>query len=159
MPPDDIEIVPADPAEPDVGWCFKQYFEEIDRRFDTGFDVAEGAGEPLDIYAPPTGLILVARRDGVAVGCGALTRRREGFAEIKRMWVSDAVRGTGLGQRLLTALEGYAADAGDDIVRLDTNRALTEAHSLYRTNGYTVIARYNDNPYAQLWFEKNLCAT
>ena len=41
-------------------------------------------------------------------------------------------------------------------LRLDTNRALTEAHALYRSEGYREIARFNDNPYADHWFEKRL---
>jgi hypothetical protein len=31
-----------------------------------------------------------------------------------------------------------------------------EALQLYRSSGYHEIARYNDNPYAQHWFEKDL---
>ena len=41
-------------------------------------------------------------------------------------------------------------------LKLDTNRALNEAHALYRKLGYVEIARYNDNPYADHWFEKRL---
>jgi len=81
----DIEICRVAPGHRDVRWCFDRYFEEIDRRFETGFDVSEGAGESLDIYAPPMGALLIVRRGDEPVGCGALARRREGFAEIKRM--------------------------------------------------------------------------
>jgi hypothetical protein len=41
-------------------------------------------------------------------------------------------------------------------LRLDTNASLSEALRLYRTAGYREIARFNDNPYAQHWFEKLL---
>jgi hypothetical protein len=41
-------------------------------------------------------------------------------------------------------------------LRLDTNRALKEAHALYRKEGFREIARFNDNPYAHHWFEKRL---
>jgi len=33
---------------------------------------------------------------------------------------------------------------------------LVEAQAKYRREGYREIARYNDNPYAQHWFEKKL---
>ncbi len=41
-------------------------------------------------------------------------------------------------------------------MRLDTNPALTEAISMYRSAGYRPIDAFNDEPYAQLWFEKAL---
>ena len=41
-------------------------------------------------------------------------------------------------------------------VRLDTNRTLKEAQALYRKAGYREIGRYNDNLYADFFFEKEL---
>ena len=41
-------------------------------------------------------------------------------------------------------------------MRLYTNRSLDEAKAMYRANGYREIARYNDDPYANHWFEKSL---
>ena len=114
--------------------------------------------------APPTGAFVVARRDdgtgGRAVGCGGLIVRRHSdgsvFAEIKRMWVDEALRGRGVGYRILDALEVRARDLGQRRVRLDSHRALAEAHTLYRRCGDAEISRYNDNPYADFWFEKRL---
>ena len=48
------------------------------------------------------------------------------------------------------------ADLGHTTVRLDTNGTLTEAIAMYERAGYRHIERYNDNPYAQAWFEKEL---
>ena len=39
---------------------------------------------------------------------------------------------------------------------LDTNGTLTEAIAMYERSGYSRIERYNDNPYAELFFEKHL---
>ena len=72
------------------------------------------------------------------------------------MWVDDSLRGLGIGYRILDALEAGAREIGLDLVRLDSNRSLAEAHTLYRRCGYTEIPRYNDNPYADFWFEKRL---
>jgi len=41
-------------------------------------------------------------------------------------------------------------------VRLDTNATLDEAIAMYLAAGYLPIERYNDNPFAQRWFEKRL---
>jgi ribosomal protein S18 acetylase RimI-like enzyme len=57
---------------------------------------------------------------------------------------------------LLAALESEARRLGYTQVVLDTNKALTEAHALYRKAGYRETARFNDNPYAHLWFVKDL---
>lgn len=52
--------------------------------------------------------------------------------------------------------EQTAAASGYRAVRLDTNPVLVEAIAMYRKNGYADVERYNDNPYAGLWFEKSL---
>jgi hypothetical protein len=57
---------------------------------------------------------------------------------------------------MLRALEAAARDMSLKTLRLDTNRALTEAHALYRNQGFREIARFNNNPYAHYWFEKRL---
>ncbi|WP_367944336.1 hypothetical protein [Aquamicrobium sp.] len=41
-------------------------------------------------------------------------------------------------------------------MRLGTNRTLKEAQALYRNAGYREIGRYNDNSYADFFFEKEL---
>jgi GNAT superfamily N-acetyltransferase len=79
-----------------------------------------------------------------------------GVGEIKRMWVHDEWRGAGLGARLLRRLEDLSIGMGHRLVRLDTNGTLTEAIAMYGRAGYRPIARYNDNPYAQAFFEKAL---
>jgi ribosomal protein S18 acetylase RimI-like enzyme len=68
------------------------------------------------------------------------------------------VRGLGLGRRLLAELEDQAAAHGVRTVRLDTNRALDEAISLYRTAGYREVPAFNDEPYAHHWFERTITA-
>ena len=72
------------------------------------------------------------------------------------MWVAESARGLGIGRRLLSELEGRAAAGGSRVIRLETNRALTEAISLYRSAGYREVDAFNDEPYAHYWFEKPL---
>jgi ribosomal protein S18 acetylase RimI-like enzyme len=77
-------------------------------------------------------------------------------AELKRMWVAPTARGLGLGRRLLTELERLAREHGVRVLRLETNRSLTEAIALYRSAGYREVAPFNDEPYAHHWFEKRV---
>jgi ribosomal protein S18 acetylase RimI-like enzyme len=56
--------------------------------------------------------------------------------EIKRMWVAESTRGLGIGRRLLSELETEAARNGRRMVRLETNKSLTDGIALYRSAGY-----------------------
>ncbi|MDN5781418.1 MAG: bifunctional helix-turn-helix transcriptional regulator/GNAT family N-acetyltransferase [Luteimonas sp.] len=153
-----VEIAPADSASRDARACIDAYLGELRHRFEDGFDPARSpSAEPAELV-PPAGLFLLARLDGEAIGCGALKAGSDGIGEIKRMWVAPCARGLGVAQRLLDALEAHAAEWGLRGLRLDTNRALFEARALYQRNGYREIAAYNDNPYADHWFEKRLVA-
>jgi DNA-binding MarR family transcriptional regulator len=151
-----VAVIVADPASDEARTCIDAYLREIDARFDGGFDPRRGpSADPGDLV-PPSGVLLLARVDDAPIGCGALKVIGEGIGEIKRMWVSPAARGLGIAQRLLSALERHAIDMGLHTLRLDTNRSLTEARALYAGNGYREIERYNDNPYADHWFEKRV---
>ncbi|MBL8583562.1 MAG: MarR family transcriptional regulator [Rhizobiaceae bacterium] len=137
-------------------FCLTQYFRELAERFEGGFDAARAQAEKDNSMAPPTGCFLVVRLFGRPIGCGGLRSLASGTGEIKRMWVAPEARGLGVARRLLAALEDKAVDLGMHAVRLDTNRALAQAQSLYRKAGYHAIERFNDNPYADFWFEKRL---
>ena len=149
-----VQLERIDPTDADARAAVQHYFDELDRRFETGFD--PGAGDDPELYRPPRGTFVVARSDGDPVACGAVQPLGEETAEIKRMWVHADWRGAGLGARMLRRLEDDARHAGYDVVRLDTNSVLTEAIAMYERAGYRQIERYNDNPYARCWFEKLL---
>jgi len=149
-----LDIVPPD--SPEARACREAYFDELARRFAEGFDPEAGKASRDDDMRPPSGVFIVARREGVPVGCGGFTRLEGEFAEMKRVWTSPEARGLGIARRILRELERLAAEAGYRAIRLDTHGSLGEAHALYRGEGYREIGRYNDNPYAQLWFEKRL---
>jgi DNA-binding MarR family transcriptional regulator/GNAT superfamily N-acetyltransferase len=140
-------------------WCLEQYYAELRDRFDAGFDPDTSSLPDAREMAHPTGLFLIARLRGEPVGCGGLILHGPAPAEIKRMWVAPEVRGLGLGRRLLSELERLAAESGAHATRLDTNRNLTEAITMYRSSGYEEIPDFNGEPYAHHWFEKRLPAT
>lgn len=152
----DIVIAPEPAHSAEVRWCFGRYYEELGRLFGYAADAALPLG--LDDLTPPRGLVLVVREAGSPVGCGALKLQQPEVGEIKRMWVDPAVRGRGLGSRLLEALEARAVEAGKRVARLDTNGSLTAAIALYRGHGYREVAPFNAEPFADHWFEKVLAA-
>ena len=151
-----VEIKPVDSLHPHAQYCIGQYFAELDRRFDVGFDPSISISADADELRPPAGLVLLATLRSDPVGCGALKFHADAPTELKRMWVADSARGLGIGRRLLAELETEAARNGSRMIRLETNGSLTEAITLYRASGYVEVEPFNDEPYAHHWFEKRL---
>jgi DNA-binding MarR family transcriptional regulator/N-acetylglutamate synthase-like GNAT family acetyltransferase len=151
-----VEIARVDPASDAARWCVAQYFAELARRFDEGFDAAQSIPADDAELRPPLGAFLVATVDGEPVACGAVKLLSRRIASLKRMWVAESARGLGLGRRMLAALESHARELGVKTLRLETNRALTEAIRLYRSSGYAEVKAFNSDPYANHWFEKRL---
>jgi DNA-binding MarR family transcriptional regulator/GNAT superfamily N-acetyltransferase len=149
-----VDIRSVHPAAAEARAAVQSYFDELDERFPDGFDPGDHHDE--EVMAPGAGAFVVATSDGEPVACGGVHELEPGVGEIKRMWVHRAWRGAGLGSRLLRHLERVAGDLGHTMVRLDTNGTLVEAIAMYERTGYRRIGRYNDNPYAQAWFEKPL---
>ena len=105
----------------------------------------------------PEVAFLVARREGQPVGCVALVHC-DGYAEVKRLYVTDTVRGLGVAKALMDALESRAAAAGLTLLRLETGPRLAAAVALYAARGYAECPRfgdYEDHP-ASLFMEKRL---
>ncbi|GAA2602415.1 helix-turn-helix domain-containing GNAT family N-acetyltransferase [Dactylosporangium fulvum] len=151
-----VVIEPCAVGDPRARACVRAYFREIAQRFDDGFDPALSTPAADDEFVPPAGGFLLATLSSEPVGCGAVKLHPGGPAEIKRLWVAGSVRGLGVGRRMLTELEHYAAERGWTAVRLDTNRNLREAISMYRSAGYREVEPYNTERYAHHWFEKPL---
>ncbi len=145
-----------DPQSPEAIQCLKSYYDELERRFDRGFDVSLSRDPEASAMMPPMGAFYVAMSDGQPLGCCGLKGNGSDVAEIKRLWVSPTARGLGLAQALLTACEEAALALGIKVLRLDTNSALPEAAKLYRKTGWTQIDRFNDDPYPDLFFKKGL---
>ena len=151
-----VRIERVDPTNESARWCLQQYFSELASRFEEGFDPAQSIPADDSELRPPLGALLVASVDGEPVACGGVKLISPGIGSLKRMWVAGSARGVGLGRRMLLALEAEARELGVTTLRLETNRALAEAISLYRRSGYAQVAPFNSDPYADFWFEKRL---
>ena len=150
-----VQVRECDPRDPQARFCLETYFAELAERFDRGFDPTKKPFRDEEM-TPPAGLLLIATLHGDPVGCGAVTFLPQGVAYIKRMWVARTVRGLGLGRRLLAELEGRARSRGLRRVQLETKDVLREAIGLYLAAGYREVRPFNDEPYADHWFEKTL---
>jgi DNA-binding MarR family transcriptional regulator/GNAT superfamily N-acetyltransferase len=151
-----VQLRTVDPRSAMARLAVDQYFAELNRRFPGGFDVAGARAADTAGVGGGAAVFVVASSEGLPIGCGGVQPLTATTGEIKRMWVHPAWRGAGLGSRLLRHLEAVAIEHGYKTLRLDTNGTLTNAIALYERAGYSRIPRYNDNPYAQVWFEKSL---
>src|SRR5262245_43844768 len=151
-----IRFEVVDPTDERARYCLSEYFAELDQRFDGGFEPGRSLPTPADELRPPRGAVLLAALREEPVGSAMLMFEPGGTALVKRMWLAPTVRGLGVGRRLLAALEDNASAGGAHTIRLETNRALTEAIALYRSAGYEEVEPFNDESYAHHWFAKPL---
>lgn len=151
-----VQIASVDPEHPDAQYCLQEYVAELNRRSSRGFDPSVGATALPHEVRPPAGEFFVAYRWGEPIGCGAVKHHDDGPAEIKRMWLSPTVRGFGFGRRLLERLESSAQSGGAEVAHLETSAVLHEALSLYRSTGWVEVPAFNNEPFADHWFEKTL---
>jgi DNA-binding MarR family transcriptional regulator len=153
---DRVVIEEADPKSEPARACLQAYYDELARRFASGFDVKRSRDPDAADMIRPRGTFLLAWSDGLPMGCAALKGSGGELAEVKRLWVAPSARGLGLARRLMNAVEDAARDLGIRVLRLDTNSALPEALELYRKTGWAEIPRFNDDPYPDVFFEKQL---
>jgi GNAT superfamily N-acetyltransferase len=155
-------LEPVDRDDPRVQPLYADFIHEADGplvydREGAGIDLGEeiAKGPPEDLV-PPSGVLLLAQVDGEPAGLGGVRHLDTEVAEVKSMYVASAFRGTGLGRQILARLDEIALEHGCRAVRLDTSDYLTPAVGLYRSAGYREVPAYNENPKADLWFERPL---
>jgi putative acetyltransferase len=111
---------------------------ELDARY--GSDDHEPGSPPsaadIDVF------LVAADPSGNPVGCGALRRLDPVTAEVKRMYVAPASRGSGVATAILRALESAALDRGWTTIRLETGPAQPDAMRFYEREGYHEIPLY-----------------
>lgn len=155
IPTDTVVLSIEHPTSETAQKCLAGYYRELAGRFEQGFDPTKSISANPRELVPLYGYFVTATVSGKPVGCVAL-KFHEDFAEIKRMWVDDEMRGLGIGRRILRYLESLAERNNIGVLRLETKRTLKEAQALYRSSGYQEVAPFNDEPYAHHWFEKRL---
>jgi putative acetyltransferase len=111
--------------------------------------------------AEPAVTVFVARDgSGQAVGMASLKALGDGAGEVKRMWTAPAVRGAGVGSRLLARVEALAREKGIVRLVLETGEApaYDAAYRLYERGGFRVRGAFGDYPDSgwSRFYEKNL---
>ena len=92
--------------------------------------------DPGAHYAARDGLFLVAMDGDRMVGSGAIRRRTEDTAELRRIWLLEEYRGQRIGYRLTTTLLAHAEVRGYRRVWLQTGADQTRALDFYARLGF-----------------------
>jgi N-acetylglutamate synthase-like GNAT family acetyltransferase len=141
-----MEIVEFEPAHAEAfrtlneAWISKYFVLEAKDR--------EVLNDPQGKIIEQGGHIFMALKDGVAVGCAALLRMEDGGYEVAKMTVSEDLRGSGLGRRLMQRCIEAGAELGATRLYLETNSGLGPALGLYRAMGFKDLAPV-ETPYAR----------
>jgi ribosomal protein S18 acetylase RimI-like enzyme len=148
-PPIDIVVARSPEELTAARRLFLEYAENlgVDLQFQGFQDELDGL--PGD-YAEPRGTLLLALVDGDVAGCCALRPADDvdysNAAEMKRLYVSKAFRGFGLGRQLAEAVLEAAVGLGYHTVLLDTLDDMESARALYEDLGFEEIPPYYHNP-------------
>ena len=121
-------------ASLDVSLCFQDLAHELEHL--------------REVYAPPRGELLLARRDGVDLGCVAFRPFDPDTCEMKRLYVRPEARGRAVGHLLASGAIERACVRGYQRIVLDTLSTMTAARALYRSLGFRETAPYYRNPLA-----------
>jgi ribosomal protein S18 acetylase RimI-like enzyme len=94
-------------------------------------------------YAAPEGRLLLSKDGETTAGCVALRKIDAEICEMKRLFVRQEFRGSGLGKKLAETLIEEARAIGYRKMRLDTlSDKMPAALGLYRALGFREIPPY-----------------
>ncbi len=134
-----VTVRPGDPREP-AGTALLTASQAFMRSL---YPPEDNHALSIDALCAPDIRFFIAEHDGTAVGCAALALR-DGYGEVKSMFVDPAGRGAGTGAALISALEATARAEGRAWMRLETGDDLYPAHRLYRRHGFSLCGPFGD---------------
>ena len=137
-----IEIRREDPRAADV----TKLIRDLDEMFHHLYPAESNHLVDIETLASPDIHFFVARRNGEALGCGALWHRDPAYGEIKRIYVRPEARGLKLSKLIMAKLEENAREHGLKAMKLETGTLQPEALGLFAKWGFTRCGPYADYP-------------
>ena len=114
-------------------------FQELVKLLDADLSIRDG--EDHSFYSQFNKIVsikhvVVAYREVVPIGCGAIKKYSDDAMEVKRMFVPITERGKGIATKILEELESWARELGYKKCVLETGIRQPEAIALYNKLGY-----------------------
>lgn len=102
--------------------------------------------------------VLIAYQYSEPIGCGAIKRYNHDTMEVKRMYVKEGYRGSGIATTILQALEAWSKELNYHTCILETGIKQPEAIRLYTKNNYQIFPNYGQYQDVQesICFKKEL---
>jgi putative acetyltransferase len=135
----------------------QELIQQLSKELAELYEVEDGSAgfNPEDVEVPRAAFV-VARFDGLPVGCGAIRPLTEDSVEVKRMYTAPEYRRKGVAQAILTELERLAIEFGYKEIKLQTGPRQPEAIALYERVGYYRIPIFGGDWEEISAFQKDL---
>jgi putative acetyltransferase len=135
----------------------QQLINQLSKELSELYQVSDGSAgfKPEDVEVPRAAFV-VARIEGLPVGCGAIRPLSENSVEVKRMYTVPEYRRKGVAQAILAEIERLAIQFGYRHIKLQTGPKQPEAIALYERVGYYRIPRFSGDWEDISAFQKDL---
>lgn len=134
-----IIVEPADPRAPGPLRLLQESHALMQRLFDP----EDNHFLSVDALGARGVHFFQARRGTAILGVGALAEK-DGYGELKSIFVDEGARGSGIADALMRQLEDQARRLGLPLLRLETGSLLHAAHRLYARHGFTACEPFGD---------------
>ncbi len=128
---DEVQIEIAFTATDDV----RALVAELENVLSAEYPPEQRHGLSVDAIFQPHVRFFLATLRGAAVGCGGVALFPD-YAEVKRMYVLDSVRGQGVADAILARIEEEVRSAGLSLLRLETGVRQVAAMRFYARGGF-----------------------
>ena len=105
------------------------------------------------VYVQNHGSFHIIDNQGEICGCVGIRKFSDEIAELKRLYISQKCRGFGFGCQLCINAINDSRELGYKFLRLDTTAKSQIAQALFKKLGFYEIARYNSDPFAEIFME------
>ncbi|MFF7068467.1 bifunctional helix-turn-helix transcriptional regulator/GNAT family N-acetyltransferase [Streptomyces pseudovenezuelae] len=144
-PPRREDVLLREPGPGDLGWIVARnaalYAAEYGFNADYEALVARIVADFAEDHDPHLERVWIAELDGRPVGCVMCVRDdAPATARLRLLLVEPEARGLGIGDRLVSAVVGFARGVGYRDLVLWTNDVLTAARRVYQRHGFVLAA-------------------
>ncbi len=148
-----VTVIPGDPRHPEA----TALLEASHALMQSLYPAEDNHYLSIDKLCVPSIRFFTATKADKIIGCAALALK-DGYGEVKSMFVDPEARGSGTADALMLRLEEEVRALGLPNIMLETGNTLYAAHRLYARHGFElcgVFGDYNESP-SSLFMEKRL---
>jgi DNA-binding MarR family transcriptional regulator/GNAT superfamily N-acetyltransferase len=128
----------------DIGWIIHRQavLYNTEYGWDQSFEVLLAGifAEMMPAFDPRHDRGWIVEQDGAVMGSVFVVRASDAVAKLRLLYLEPAMRGTGLGQRLVAECIRFAKEKGYRILTLWTNDVLAPARRIYQRAGLRCVA-------------------